>query len=168
MANVKKWNAFNAPTTTPTQQIDTAAWQQKADEYNQQRAAKQAQIDKTNQTLWQYGYNIGWIQVWTNLPAVNQSTAHNAASTTKSWNPYDAYQIEETIGWNNYYYPNGQLTTQGQENALNWTWHVAWIPQWPQAWLIQPDYSQFQSTWMYVPEQTNTTQAQPTTPKWNW
>lgn len=168
MANVKKWNAFNAPTTTPTQQIDTAAWQQKADEYNQQRAAKQAQIDKTSQTLWQYGYNIGWIQVWTNLPAVNQSTAHNAASTTKSWSPYDAYQIEETIGWNNYYYPNWQLTTQGQENALNWTWHVAWIPQWPQAWLIQPDYSQMQSVWMYTPEHTNTPQTQPTTPKWNW
>lgn len=100
-----------------------------------------------------------WPSLTPNLPEIRQSTVNN-----EKWSPYIANRIEETIWWNNYYLPNGQLTTQGQYNSLNWTGHVAWIPQWPQT--LQPDYSQMQSTWAY--EWNTTPQAQPTTPKWNW
>ena len=100
-----------------------------------------------------------WPSLTPNLPEIRQSTVNN-----EKWSPYIANRIEETIWWNNYYLPNGQLTTQGQYNSLNWTGHVAWIPQWPQT--LQPDYSQMQSTWAY--EWNTTPQTQPTTPKWNW
>ena len=97
-----------------------------------------------------------WPSLTPNLPEIRQSTVNN-----EKWSPYIANRIEETIWWNNYYLPNGQLTTQGQYNSLNWTGHVAWIPQWPQT--LQPDYSQMQSTWAY--EWNTTPQAQPTTQK---
>lgn len=149
--------------TTP-QQFDTNAIAEKAAAYNEQQAQKQAEIDRGNKAAWQYGYQLWWISTWVNLPPVMQST-HNSAN---NWNSNNAMQVEtiSSWGWNNYYFPNGQLTTQWQQNALNGSWHVAWLPQWPNTNLIQPDYSQMQSTWAY--EWNTTPQPQPTTPKWNW
>ena len=158
MVNVKKWNAFNANVQTSTPQIDTQARQQKAEQYQKEAADKQTAGQKAAANFSsQY-----WPQLTPNLPEVRQSTANSAKGTNSQWNPNDAYQIEETIGWNNYYMPNWQLTTQWQYNSLNGTWHVAWIPQWPDMWWI--DYSQFQSKWMYVPEQ----QAETPTPTTKW
>lgn len=158
MANVKKWNAINVQQTAP--KFDTAQFSANVEQYNQEQARKR---EGAAQFASQY-----WPTTWPYLPEIMQSTA---ASTNpiKSGNANSAYQIEETIGWNNYYFPNGQLTTQWQQNSLNWTWHVAWIPQWPQMWI---DYSQFQSVWMYTPEQApaeqvaTPTQQAPKTAVW--
>lgn len=158
MANVKKWNPINVQQTAP--KFDANVLSANIEQYNKTRA-------KNQETAWQFASQY-WPTTWAYLPEIKQSTV---ASTNpiKSGDPNSAYQIEETIGWNNYYFPNGQLTTQWQQNALNGSWHVAWLPQWPQ-WLIpeQLDYSQMQSVWMYIPEQTNTPTTQPTTLKWNW
>lgn len=145
MANVKKWNAINVQQTAP--KFDTAQFSANVEQYNQEQARKR---EGAAQFASQY-----WPTTWPYLPEIRQSTA---ASTNpiKSGNSNSAYQVEtiSSWGWNNYYFPNGQLTTQWQQNALNGSWHVAWLPQWPQ-WLIpeQIDYSQFQSVWMYAPEQ---------------
>ncbi len=129
--------------------------QQAAENYNQQQAERQ-----------QVAANFAsqyWPSLTPNLPEIRQSTAN----TNSKWNQYSANKIEETIGWNNYYLPNGQLTTQGQYNALNGTWHVAGIPQWPSTELIA-----WQSTWAYTPAQpqveqvTTPTQQAPKTAVW--
>lgn len=154
MANVKKWNAVTVQQNgVPNVNLD----QQRVAEYSQQQENKKNATTQFNQP-WVLWYTP-WLQTWVNLPQYNPNVK----------NPNDAYQVEtiSSWGWNNYYFPNGQLTTQGQQNALNGSWHVAWLPQWPQTWLIE-DYSQMQSVGMYVPEQTDTPTAQPTTPKWNW
>lgn len=144
------WIKIN--TTTPPK-VDANAIAQKADELNKEKARKQ-------EVASQFANEYGATQ-WAYLPEIMQSTAWPAKWNW--WSPYEAHKIEETVGWNNYYLPNGQLTTQWQYDGLNRTWHVAWFPQWPQTWLIQPDYSQMQSVWMYTPEQTTT--PAPTTPK---
>lgn len=124
--------------------------QEAAAKYNLQKEQREKVASEFSQ---QY-----WSSLTPNLPEIRQSVANNS-----KWNPYIANRIEETIWWNNYYAPNGQLTTQGQYNALNGTWHVAWIPNTN---LTQPDYSQMQSTWAY--EWNTAPQTQPATPKWNW
>jgi len=105
-------------------------------------------VKKTETTIWGNNYYYPWWQLttqWQQNSLVNtgavawipdninldNNTVWNAQQT--SWT-----KIEETIWGNNYYYPNGQLTTQWQQNALNGTGHVAWIPQWPQTSLIEP------------------------------
>lgn len=160
MANVKKWNAINVQQTAP--KFDTAQFSANVEQYNQEQARKR---EGAAQFASQY-----WPTTWPYLPEIMQSTA---ASTKpiKSGNSNSAYQVEtiSSWGWNNYYFPNGQLTTQWQQNALNGSWHVAWLPQWPQMWI---DYSQFQSVWMYTPEQApaeqvaTPTQQAPKTAVW--
>lgn len=46
--------------------------------------------------------------------------------------------MEQTIWWNNYNLMNQWQFAQWLTNPLNWTWHVAWIPQGPSMELIQP------------------------------
>lgn len=134
--------------------------QQATEKYNQQQEQAKQATQQINNTTWAFWYTP-WISTGAYLPEIRQSTKQS----NDRWNPNNKIQIEETIGWNNYYYPWGQLTTQWQQNALNNTWHVAWIPQWPDTTI---DYSQFQSVWMYTPEQAPAEQvATPTqqTPK---
>ena len=136
--------------------------QQAAEKYNQQQEQAKQATQQINNTTWAFWYTP-WISTGAYLPEIRQSTKQS----NDRWNPNNKMQIEETIGWNNYYYPWGQLTTQWQQNALNNTWHVAWIPQWPDTTI---DYSQFQSVWAYTPEQQpapNTPVTQPTVQKWN-
>lgn len=103
-----------------------------ANAYNEEQARKKqavANIDNYMANNWLAGNNL----FSPNMPEKRQTTA---ASAVYDNNPYSKTKIEETIWGNNYYYPNGQLTAQWEQNALNWTWHVAWIPEWPQMWWL--------------------------------
>ena len=57
--------------------------------------------------------------------------AKNAVNKNKNQNQMPENAIEQTAWWYNYFYPEGQLTTQGQQNSLVGTWAMAWIPTWP-------------------------------------
>lgn len=83
---------------------------------------------------WLPEQNIPWLgkaAVWM-ATSIAKNKMKNAAN---NWMPKNA--IEQTWWWYNYYLPwsNGE---QGQVNALNWTWHVAWFPVWPSTQLIEP------------------------------
>lgn len=83
---------------------------------------------------WLPEQNIPWLgkaAVWM-ATSIAKNKMKNAAN---NWMPKNA--IEQTWWWYNYDLPwsNGE---QGQVNALNWTWHVAWFPVWPSTQLIEP------------------------------
>lgn len=59
-------------------------------------------------------------------------------------------KVDTTIWWNNYYYPNWQLTTQWQQNSLVGTWAVAWIPQNNYTWVNVAQNSQLPTSWTKV------------------
>ena len=59
----------------------------------------------------------------------------NGSNMSRALNLTDKRRIEQTVWWNNY-----RMYNQWQQNALAWTWHVAWIPtqQAPQMTLNAP------------------------------
>lgn len=115
--------------TTPA--LNQNAIADKANAYMEQQDKKNNIVSNIDNYMSSNG--LAWWWLIPNMPERRQSTPSSVAIEE---NPYNRTKIEETIWGNNYYYPNGQLTTQWEQNSLNWTWHVAWIPQWPELWWL--------------------------------
>lgn len=107
----------------------------------------QETVKKNSGNVWNYNtWPTTWIQIaglWKLGINQDMKTAKNIINRknqNKNWAKQDRLnnaKIEETIWWNNYYLPWNNWE-QWQLNALNGTWHVAWIPTWPSMELIQP------------------------------
>ena len=107
----------------------------------------QETVKKNSGNVWSYNT---WPTTWTQIAGLWQWGVNQAMKTAKNimnrknQNQNKAKQdrlnnakIEETIWWNNYYLPWNNWE-QWQLNALNGTWHVAWIPTGPSMELIEP------------------------------
>lgn len=74
-------------------------------------------------------------------------------------------RVEQTIWWYNYYLPWNDWE-QWQKNSLVWTWAVAWTPQWPQTWLIEPEQPAEIQPELAPAETITPTQQAPKTTVW--
>lgn len=76
----------------------------------------------------------------------------SALNATPEVKPVDA--VEETAWWWNYGLDRSVSQTDNQQwhyNALNWTWHVVWLPEWPNTALNFPVWDR----WANMPERTS-------------
>lgn len=99
-------------------------------------------VAQNSQNVWQSQWNQWWnpfdaVMEWMQNIVFWPDALKQAQNAVKNQKRMNNAKVEETIWWNNYYLPWNNWE-QGQVNALNGTWHVAWMPKWPQMWLIEP------------------------------
>lgn len=127
-------------------------------------------VAQNSQNVWQSQWNQWWnpfdaVMEWMQNIVFWPDALKQAQNAVKNQKRMNNAKVEETIWWNNYYLPWNNWE-QGQVNALNGTWHVAWIPRWPQMWLIEPIQEQPATVEPQAEQVATPTQQAPKTAVW--
>lgn len=128
-------------------------------------------VADNSQNVWQSQWNVAWnpfnaVMEWMQNIVFWPEALKQAQNAVRNQKRMNNAKVEETIWWNNYYLPWNNWE-QWQKNSLINTWAVAWMPQWPQTWLIQPAQpAEIQPEPASVEQVATPTQQAPKTTVW--